>query len=240
MIDRAATTEPTDPLEGAVREPPREREAPARQDEAPAGPPALTTLEERVRRLEDAVAGLQDTRQLEDRVVERLADRSRADLATNATGIMIEAGRHLLPTPPLAERASDGATAQPPPAAAPSSTEGRQAGPPLARPARRPWLLFDLYADVRATMYMFVDPRYRMTWTGRFLPWVLLFAILSSWYWIPFVLLLRDAPLVGGFLANVIVKLVDLILAFVLFKVLGREATRYRETSRDLPSSLRL
>jgi hypothetical protein len=30
------------------------------------------------------------------------------------------------------------------------------------------------------------------------------------------------------------------VLAFVLFKVLGQEARRYRETSPDLPPNLRL
>jgi hypothetical protein len=225
MIDRAATTQLTDPLEGPAREPPREGEAPAASG-------ILTALEERVRRLEDAVAGLQDTRHLEDRVVERLADRNRADLAKDATGIMIEAGRHLLPAaPPLADRADDGATT-PPPATAPP--------PPSPRSVRRPWLLFDLYADVRAAMYMFVDPRYRMSWSGRFLPWALLFAIGTSWFWIPFISLLYAIPAVGPFVATVLVKCVDLVLAFVLYKVLSREATRYRETSRDLPASLRL
>jgi hypothetical protein len=226
MIDRAATTELTDAPEGPAREPPREGEAPAA-----AG--TLTALEERVRRLEDAVAGLQDTRPLEDRVVERLADRNRAELAKDATGIMIEASRHLLPAAPvLADRAADGATT-PPPAAVPLP-------PPSPRSMRRPWLLFDLYADVRAAMYMFVDPRYRMSWSGRFLPWVLLFAIGTSWFWIPFISLVYAIPALGPFVATVLVKFVDLVLAFVLYKVLSREATRYRETSRDLPASLRL
>ena len=35
-------------------------------------------------------------------------------------------------------------------------------------------------------------------------------------------------------------KVVDLLLAFVLFQVVHREATRYRTTSPDLPPSLRL
>jgi hypothetical protein len=221
MIDRVAMTEPAEPLEGAAHDPPRPGEA----------PPAWSTLEERVRRLEDAVAGLQDTRHLEDRVVERLADRDRAASVTDATGIMIEAGRHLLPVPPVATPADDGAAAPPPPVATPA---------PPPKSGRRPWLLFDLYADVRATMYMFVDPRYRMSWTGRFLPWALLFAILTSWFWIPFVSLLYALPALGPFLATVLVKAVDLLLAFVLYKILGREAIRYRETSRDLPPSLRL
>jgi hypothetical protein len=217
MTDRAAMTENANPVEGGPREPHAE----------------WTALEQRVRRLEDAVAGLQDTRQLEDRVAERLAARTRAGLPKDATGIIVEASRHLLPAPPPVDRPPDGQAAELP-------APGAAAAQPSPRPARRPWLLFDLYADVRAAMYMFVDPRYRMSWSGRVLPWVLLGAILSSWFWIPFISLLYSVPALGPFLGTVIVKFVDLLLAFVLYKVLSREATRYRETSPDLPRSLRL
>jgi hypothetical protein len=43
-------------------------------------------------------------------------------------------------------------------------------------------------------------------------------------------------PVVGGLLN----KVIDLVLAFLLFKVLGHEARRYRETAPDLPPTLRL
>jgi hypothetical protein len=89
-------------------------------------------------------------------------------------------------------------------------------------------------------MFMLVDPRYRMSWSGRFLPWILLCAILLSWFWIPFATLLYSVPAVGPLFGTLLVKVVDLALAFVMFKILGREVARYRETSPDLPSSLRL
>src|SRR5205823_7659648 len=53
-------------------------------------------LEQRIRRLEDAVAGLQDTRQLEDRVVERVG-RLRADSARDGANRMVLENRKLLP-----------------------------------------------------------------------------------------------------------------------------------------------
>jgi hypothetical protein len=71
-----------------------------------------------------------------------------------------------------------------------------------------------------------------MPWLGRLLPLVLLAAFISSYYWAPL------TALGGvGWLFN---KAVDLLIAFVLFKVLCHEARRYRETAPDLPPNLRL
>jgi hypothetical protein len=79
---------------------------------------------------------------------------------------------------------------------------------------------------------MFTDPRYRLSWTGRIAPAVLLFLIVFSWWWVPFSSL--------AFIGNVLNKAVDLLLAYVLFKLLTHEARRYREVAPDLPASLRL
>jgi hypothetical protein len=80
---------------------------------------------------------------------------------------------------------------------------------------------------------MFVDPRYRLSLVGRFAPPVLLFLILTSWYWLPFASLAYD---VSRTVASLYVKIADLILAFFLTKVLIREARRYRETFPELES----
>jgi hypothetical protein len=95
------------------------------------------------------------------------------------------------------------------------------------------WLLWDTWAEARAIVRMFVDPRYHLSWSARVLPLVVLAAILTSKYWIPG----SSIPILGDWL---LVKLVDLLLAFLLFKWLGHEARRYRRSSPDLPSSLRL
>src|SRR5262249_7556096 len=108
---------------------------------------------------------------------------------------------------------------------------------PASRPSlpdlRNPWLLHDLYLELRAIWRMFVDPRYRLSWMGRFVPLVLFLAVLSSWYWLPFAGLLYD---LSRILASVYVKLVDLFLAYLLAKVLVRESRRYRETFPELES----
>jgi len=184
----------------------------------PGNPPngPLGVLEQRVHRLEDAVAALQDTRQLEERLVERVTDRvSRTRLAgRDAPGLVIEARRHLLP-------ATIGLIQ--------SATDAPDAGAlPEAQPARAPWLIFDVYAEARAMFRMFVDPRYRMgRWT-----WLatagLFVAILTSWIWLPGTFLLP------GWFSTILVKAVDLVLAFFLFKVLSREAHRYRAMFPDL------
>ena len=78
---------------------------------------------------------------------------------------------------------------------------------------------------------MFFDPRYRLSWLGRLAPAALIALIFSSWLWAPF------AGLTG--VGWIVVKIADVILAFILFKLLSYESRRYRETAPDLPPSLR-
>lgn len=101
--------------------------------------------------------------------------------------------------------------------------------PPLPPPAR-PSLLFEVYAELRCIVRMIVDPRYRMTWTGKIMPIVFIFGLILCWW------VISDIPIVGGFLD----RICSLVLTYFLVKVLGREATRYRQTSPDLPPGLRL
>jgi hypothetical protein len=188
----------------------------------------VASLEQRVRRLEDAVATMQDTRQLEERVVERLTRQApvatpAAVAAPNSSGLLLEASRRLLPA------AVDVIQAE----ARSADAQARHANPQATRPA---WLLVDTYAEVRAMFYMYVDPRYRMTWTGRVVPLVLLAAVLTSMFWFPF---LGAAYQVSPFVGILLMKPIDLVLAFFLFRILGREARRYRETAPDLPPAIR-
>ena len=98
---------------------------------------------------------------------------------------------------------------------------------------RHTWLLFDALAELRAMYWMFCDPRYRLSWTARLAPVVILALIMTSYYWTP-------GTILPFFIGTVIEKLCDLILAFGLFKLLSFEVRRYRETAPDLPASLRL
>jgi len=191
--------------------------------------PRVAALEERVRQLEQVVAALQDTRALEERVVERVSAQVKPSPLSGvreSAGVLLQAGRHLLPAAVsvLAEQGAPAAAAVPAPAAAP--------------PPRQSWILFGVYAELRAIVRMYLDPRFRLTWQARLGPLVLLPAIALSGLWLPGVTLLNTITLgIGGTLYE---KIVNLLLAFVLFHVLHREATRYRSTSPDLPPSLRL
>ncbi len=98
--------------------------------------------------------------------------------------------------------------------------------------SRRSRLVWEFLAELRAMYRMFVDPRYRLSLVGRIVPAVLVFGIITSYFWVP----LTSIPWFGRLLE----KAVDLVLAFLLFKVLTREARRYRETAPDLPPWLRL
>ncbi|HEV3238377.1 MAG TPA: hypothetical protein VGZ25_15405 [Gemmataceae bacterium] len=180
-----------------------------------------TSLELRINRLEDAVAHLQDTQSLEARVVERVTERLQSHEATNArtvAGVIVDASRHLLPA--LGSNA-------------PSDNAGTRGAPANRNSSlRRPWLLVEMLAEVRAIFRMFVDPRYHLGWRGRVAPILLVAVILTSSFWVPGTGLTIVGPLFD--------KCFNLILAYVLFKILSHEARKYRETAPDLPSSLRL
>jgi hypothetical protein len=92
------------------------------------------------------------------------------------------------------------------------------------------WLLFEIYAELRAILRMIFDPRYSLTWQTRLLAPLLIAGIVFL------KLVLGAIPLVGGILESVFYP----VLLYMLFKVLSREATRYRMTSPDLPPALRL
>jgi hypothetical protein len=186
-------------------------------------PNQLPALEERVRRLEAELALLQDTRSLETRVAAQVQDKLAHDLGsvtgTPPTAGLVEISKRLL------------GLGTPPPRTLSPRPEGTRNG----------WLLFELWAEARAIVRMFVDPRYRMSWVGRFLPLGLMVAFVFSDYVISILL-----PVLGSVLLNIPVfgrlfdHAVQLVIGFVLFKVLGLEARRYRQTSPDLPASLKL
>lgn len=169
------------------------------------------TLDQRIRRLEEAVAALQDTSLVEDRLMKRLAQRleelKAQAIRGEAATMIIEADRHLLPAPVHTDAAD--------------ATKNN--APPHAPTSR--WLIADLYADARTMFDMYLDRRYRsrMTWRGRIAPPVLLAAIATSWIWLPGTMILPS------FISFFMVKTADLVLAYFLFKILGQEIARYRE-----------
>jgi hypothetical protein len=160
-------------------------------------------LEGRVQHLEAAVAALQNTQALEDRVAERVAARLQANVAGEVEKMA------------AADQRVSGAAMM-----AAAGTALRAAATPVGQSvAQMPWLLVDLYQDFFAISRMFFDLHYKVGWTTRLLVLLLVPAILTSHWWLPF-----SGVLVVGELLD---KLIDLLLAFVVVKALSREAKRY-------------
>jgi hypothetical protein len=159
-------------------------------------------LEQRVQRLEDAVASLQDTRPLEERVVQRVTERLH--------------GRPVLPADQLADKIST----SPPPARTSFPKPPISSVPPTPELARPGWMLLDAFRELGTVFRMFFDVRYHMAWSTRLVVLVLLALILLTPWWLPF-----GSIFVLGWLLG---KIVDLVLAFFIYKALSREAQRYR------------
>ena len=223
MNDRAATPDaPPEPSQQEVAEP--APSAPAEDGMPPELPveavPSVPlpgaippTLEDRVRQLEDKVAVLEDTRKLEERVTERVARRIERKQANTA----IKAPLASIAEPPKpAVPVASVAPLSPPPVMLPETRSGRQ-----------PWLIADIFIEFRAMVRMFFDGRYRlfyMTWQTKVYPPLLIGLMVLSW------LTINHIPFVGF----VLDKIAELLLAFFLYKVLSREATRYREISPQI------
>jgi hypothetical protein len=202
---------------GVLAEEPAVAPAEPGANEKPTSP--LPSIEQRVDRLEDAVAALQDTRLLEERVVARVGERlNRNPLppVRDTAGILIQAGRRLLPAAIETIRTQAG------------TVEGQSR--PATPPRRRAWLILDLLSELQTIARMYLDLRYRpfLSWTACLLPPLLLAAILTSAYW------LKLLP-GGSFIADTpLDKLLDLVLAVFLFKVLSLQSRRYQEMFPDL------
>ncbi len=104
--------------------------------------------------------------------------------------------------------------------------------PPPSTEGKRSWLLLEMWAEARAIQYMYFDPRYRMSWHAWLIPLLILAAFITTGWWVP------GADIVG--MGRLIVKAVEVVLAFAMFKMLAHEARRYRQTAPDLPPWSRL
>jgi hypothetical protein len=185
-------------------------DGPALDDAALENPPPalMPTLEDRVRQLEDQVAGLRDSRKLEDRLTERVARRLERKQASTAIKVPLATVAEPTKPPPMA------AIAPPPDLPPVVVIEGKS--------AKQPWLILDIVTEFKAMLQMFLDVRYRvfyMNWQTKAYPLLLLGLIVVSGLTISYI------PIVGP----VLDRIVELVIAFLLYKVLSREAHRYKE-----------
>jgi hypothetical protein len=131
------------------------------------------SIEDRVARLEEVVATLQNTEQLEERVKERVSAQLAPHKASAipAPSILLEAGRQLLP-----------AALQSPP---------RDPGPTVTGTSflqHHPWLLVDALAEAQAIFRMYFDKRYRASWVARVAPVAGVILLICSWLILPVLL----------------------------------------------------
>ena len=93
--------------------------------------------------------------------------------------------------------------------------------------ARQGWLIPELYAECRAIFWMFLDTRYRLGWTCRLIPPILVSILFISWF-------LLDGRLL--YVGTILDRIIEIAMVVIAYKILSREARRYRDTVGDFPS----
>lgn len=202
-------------------------------------PPDAESVEQRLRRLEFAVAAMQDSTLVEKRVFDRVITTIENDPSVGRAA-QAQAGQSgVYALDPRAPRALGPAAHapippdqvyiadEPPPPQSPYSPlvgvmmDQARANPNFAQAVaaagQAKWLLTDVAGDVKAILGMYFDSRYRMTNTTRFAVYGLLGAI-------AFFSLITISPF------GIVEKPIALLLSMLLFKVLHRESLRYRQT----------
>jgi hypothetical protein len=184
------------------------RSAPPQYESNGTAAESAEALEQRVRRLEHAVAALQDTQLMEDRVVERVARRVDQHGHSNGSGplassaaLIVNATKMLLPKVPNDAPAF----------------EVLPQDPNAAKPA---WFLWELRDELRTIVRMYYDYRFRMSWTARIVPVAGLVVYALSW-------LLLSNSILG--LWGLIDRAVAVGVVVVVYKALSREVVRYND-----------
>ena len=168
---------------------------------------------ERLQRLEDEVAELRVT-------MTRFADLMVGEVKE------IRKNQSLEPAPPLPEGASlPPETFGEPIAAGNAPPAGSVPALPIA-PARRRWLLTELFGDFRIIFRMYLDPRYRVRRATQLMVPVIVGLFVLNW------LFFSSIPI--PVVSSAIEKIVDVVLAILIYKVLIRETERYRTTIAQL------
>jgi len=159
-------------------------------------------LDARLRRVEAAMTALTDTHLMEDRVADRVVQRlKRAPAKSLRESVVVEAGRLL--TGQMEKIDGNGT----PPMAA--------LAPPTAvepYPESAAWLPFQFWGEVRTLMRMLADHRYPFSFLGRIGPLCVVLIYLFGMFFLPLF----------------IERVLDIVLAIVLYKILHREVRRYR------------
>lgn len=168
-------------------------------------------LAERVRRLEDQLVA----RELAPQADEEVAQRVLTILAEKASQHRVLAGTAppvpgLITTALTAARAAQAFFPAAPPGVAPQPTET----------GFRAWLLTQVVGEFRLMALMYFDARYRLSRVAQFgVPAVLVLMVMNYFFFagIP-------VPFIGIF-----ERVVLIVFAVVLYRLLAREAVRYKQ-----------
>jgi hypothetical protein len=166
------------------------------------------TTEDRLRRLENAIAAVQDTRLMEERVLARLSGRLPPDAPP--PGVLLDG-------PPPANDYD------------PAAHPNLPALPPAALLGTAPPAASGLLRELRLMVGMFFDYRFTVSRAARFVPILALAGMVLSF------LFLSSNNFPWNWLWAVPDKTVDIVLALVTYKVLSRETARYRKEVSYLP-----
>ena len=151
-------------------------------------PTARRSLERRVRRLEDAVAAIQDTQIMEDRVVERVVQR----VDTFLLSAKVRADRQCR---------SDAATQDCRLRFRKCPTRRAKMQRPPRRTTARPGWCSGVLNELRWMLRMLTDYRYRMSWTGRIVLVAAIVVGFLSWF------VIAGIPIIGGILDRIVLIL---------------------------------
>jgi len=175
----------------------------------------VEAMELRLHRLEQAVASLQNHSENFDRTSEEPANNSIDEKTTEKSAVANESER--TNTLHTEEKRST-------PAPAPE--------PKLIKTMKQSWLFWDIWTEFVAIIRMFFDVRYHVGWFARLTVLVGIPVILTSQWWLP-------VPSLFG-LGAILDKVFNLLIAFFTFKVLNREAQRYRQWKLESRKTTRL
>lgn len=154
-------------------------------------------LEQRLRRLEDAIASLQTT---------ILAQKA----ATQPDG-----------APQTGNTRDSGITADPPKRSSSSAPQSPRREFFDRAVARDTWFILEVLGEIGTILRMFFDVRYRMAWWVRVFVVVSIAIVLFSHYFLlPFQITLFGV-------GQILDKIFALLIGYFLFKALSREARRY-------------
>ena len=98
---------------------------------------------------------------------------------------------------------------------------------------RRPWLLFDFLREIGLTFRMYMDARYRVRRATQLMVPLILGLIVANYLF--FNLLMVQVPV----FTPIVERLITIVLAVLLYKVISREVARYRRLLAALGSTAR-